>query len=349
MSVQIDRRAFLAFALGAAATVRARGQERILLPRVSETTCPLELIQPVATDGHRGLGIVRRPPTRGRKPAIVFIHPGFTTYPRAILEATAREAANPVRFLAAGYVLVVPTYRSRDIDPQTRTAPNDCLAVLDWLRRLDDVDPKSIVVFGCSGGGDLALEVAASDPDIACTVCEEPASVMFTGMLNTDVPKRGERFAPQDGAPIAREPKRFYTEQYQALTRAKIAHITAPILMIQSEPPLDIASAMIAAVNNQILIPELRLAGKTLEVLSYEAQPHCFCWVGGNPGMPGGNPGLPGGPGWLPPVVRGTPTPPLSYPSVALAAYQKIEAFCRPHLAAQPIPLDGSLIEHVPA
>jgi hypothetical protein len=35
----------------------------------------------------------------------------MTTYPRAILKPTAREAANPVRFLAVG------TYRGR-VDPQ---------------------------------------------------------------------------------------------------------------------------------------------------------------------------------------------------------------------------------------
>jgi hypothetical protein len=44
------------------------------------------------------------------------------------------------------------------------------------------VDATSIVVFGCSGGGDMALEIPAADT-VAATVCEEPASVMFTGIF----------------------------------------------------------------------------------------------------------------------------------------------------------------------
>jgi hypothetical protein len=84
-----------------------------------------------------------------------------TIAPLARLEATARDLATGSRFLAAGYVFVAPTYRSRDVDLQTTDSIDDGLAVVEYLGTLPFVDRQSIVVGGCSGGGDLALQVAS--------------------------------------------------------------------------------------------------------------------------------------------------------------------------------------------
>jgi hypothetical protein len=68
--------------------------------------CPLEVITPTASDGHRGLGVLRKPPGRGFFPAIIYLHGGITTMPIASLRSTAKDGANPSRFLAAGYVII---------------------------------------------------------------------------------------------------------------------------------------------------------------------------------------------------------------------------------------------------
>jgi dipeptidyl aminopeptidase/acylaminoacyl peptidase len=148
-----DRRTFvLAMLAGLTSSRIANAQGEVTRPVISETACPLEIIEPVASDGYRGLGVLRKPPGNGPFPAIICLHAGMVTFPLSVLEALARDAANPPRFLAAGYVMVVPTYRSRDVDPQSSVSLEDSLAALEYVRKLPYVDSESIVVFGCSGG-----------------------------------------------------------------------------------------------------------------------------------------------------------------------------------------------------
>jgi hypothetical protein len=63
-------------------------------------------------------------------------------------------------------------------------------------------------------------------------VPEEPASFIFAGIFNAGFPKKGERFTPIDSLPIGEEPKRHYTPKYQQITRAKIAKIQCPVLIL---------------------------------------------------------------------------------------------------------------------
>jgi len=317
----VSRRGFLA--LLALASVRpVAAQAPITRPRVSQQECPIEIIEPRATDGHRGLAVLRKPPGPGRFPAIVWVHPGLTTFPRAVLELFARDGANPSRFLAAGYVLILPTYRSRDADPQSKLPVQDLLAVLDHARQLPYVDPASVVVYGCSGGGDLALEVAALT-EVAAIVAEEPASFMFTGVFNKDSPKAGALFTPEDTRPIGDNPTRFYSPEMRAFTRTKIARINSPILVVQG------TTNWVVPFNDQVLIPELRAGGRQVEVRSYPDQEHCFCFEGG--GVP------------PPPFFKATP----SWPRTALQAYEDIERFVRRYIKTRPAPIEPRLVQEV--
>src|SRR5262245_19098220 len=166
-------------------------------PVISEEVAPLEAIAPIAKDNNRGEAYLRKPPGDGPFPAVVLVHGGIRKYPTAVLKELALGTWTS-RFLAAGYVVAVTTYRSRDVDPQTRDSLEDVLATIDHLRKLSYVDSRSIVVNGCSGGGDLALSVAV-ERDVAVIVPEEPASMIFTGILNK----------PQDSDPIMADPKRY--------------------------------------------------------------------------------------------------------------------------------------------
>lgn len=307
----LDRRGFLALAVAAL----ARAQEQITRPVVSEEVCPLERMAPVAGDGHRGEGFLRKPPGTGPFPVIFWIHGGLVTVPAEKLKASALNLVTPSRFLAAGYVVPTITYRSRDHDPQSTVSRDDCLAALEHVGRLPFVDPKSMVVYGCSGGGDLALEIAAVT-GVCAIVPEEPASVLLTGIFNTRFPKKGERYTPADAAPISEEPQRYYTPEYQKLTRAKIAKIRCPILIVQGDQhPIN-------RFNAEVLIPELRAAGKALEVITYPGEPHCFGFHG----------------------TRQT----ASASKAALKMFQDTEAFCRRYVATKPKPLQPSLVKQVP-
>ena len=77
--------------------------------------------------------------------------------------------------------------------------------------------------------------------------------------------------------------------------------------------------------NAEILIPELRAAGKTVTVSVYPEQTHCFCIQSGLP-RPNGLLG------------------PASWPSAALAAFRDIDAFCRRYLRTQPKQIEEKLV-----
>ncbi len=339
-STAVDRRSFLALAAAATAAVVTRAQPSETIPRVSEAACPLDFVEPVARDGYKGCGILRRPPGTARHPAVVLLHPVITTFPRAALEAFARESASPNRFLAAGYVVLVPTFRSRDIDPQSPDSVEDCLAAVRFARQSSSVDPDSVIVYGCSGGGDLALEVAAADR-VAAIVAEEPASMMFAGVLNKNSPKTGERFRPGQDPPIP-DPIGLYRAMYQAVTRAKVARIETPILLLQNDPVFDLASQLVIEFNTQVLVPELRAAQKSIQVTSFARQSHCFCFVGGNRVIPGQGQ-------WVPAIERGAALPPEGYAAAALKAFGDIQAFCEPMLKTKPVPIARNLVAEVPA
>ena len=229
-------------------------------PVIAEDISPLELISPVAADGHRGEAFLRKPPGDGPFPAIVLVHGGLTKWPIDQLKEYASRA-HPSRFLEAGYVVAVTTYRSRDIDPQTTVSLEDILAAVDYLKNLDYVDPNSVAVRGTSGGGSLTLDVAAAT-DVVAIVVEEPASVSFTGI----------RTAELDGRTIRTDPRRYYTPEHQTLTREKISRMNSPILMIQGD------QNRIPYFNAEILIPELNAAGKDLTVITYAGEPHSFAF-----------------------------------------------------------------------
>ena len=298
--------------------------ETTMRPVISESTSPVVPISPVARDGYRGEGYLRKPPGDGPFPAVVWIHGGLTTRPSETVRQYTIDVPPLPRFLAEGYVVTAITYRSRDLDPQSTVSRDDSVAAVEYVRQLPYVDPRSVVVYGCSGGGDLALEVAAT-ADVAAIAAEEPALIMFTGLFNSDSPKAGDRFVPGDGLPISSDPEGRYTAEYQRITRAKIGRIQSPILILQGEPAPDLTRPIAQYLNRfnaLTVIPELKAAGKTLEVKSYAGEPHCFAFYGQPPQAP--------------------------RPAVALQAFRDVDAFFRQHLATQPTAIAAEVVEQVP-
>jgi dienelactone hydrolase len=287
-------------------------------PDVSSETSPLQIVNPVAKDGHRGLALLRRPAGTGPFPAVIIIHPGMTTFSQAALTEYMLRAAPPSRFLASGYVVALTTYRSRDVDPQSTVSANDVSATLEHVRKLDFVDSKSIGLIGCSGGGDLALEIATST-DVAAIVAEEPASMMFTGVFNTKSPKAGERYTPLDSFPIMENPARYYTEEFQRFTRGKVATIRSPILVVQGDEQFPLNRW-----NAAVLVPELQRAGKRVSMKSYAGERHCFAYDGRGPDR----------------TWHHTPA--------AARAHGEADEFFRRHFSTQPKPVSASLMQHVP-
>src|SRR5262249_29484295 len=125
------------------------------------------------------------------------------------------------RFLAAGYVVVNPTFRPRDKDPLTTDALVDCLAIVDHVKKMPAVDPKSVVLWGDSGGGSLVLELAG-ETELCAVVARDPATVLFAGLYSKEnLGRLGEKppFSAASGQPIMKDPERWWTPELQKLAR----------------------------------------------------------------------------------------------------------------------------------
>ena len=93
----------------------------------------------------------------------------------------------------------------------------------------------------------------------------------------------------------------------------KVARIRSPILVIRGGAPSGLNRF-----NEEILIPTLEEAGKSVEVRTYPGEVHGFAFNDRS-----------------------------ERPDMVLRAFEDIEAFFRKHLATQPSPIDPSLVEHV--
>jgi len=249
-----------------APTQPAEQTAKITYPQVAESACPLQVVSIPGMSGNQVTAVIRQPPGPGPFPAILLLHGGLSPYPIEKLRDESLTRPNYVRFLAAGFVTVVPTFRSREENPQSRDALDDCLAVVEYVKKMPAVDPNSVAVLGGSGGGSLALELAG-ELDLCAIVAGEPASVLFTGLMVRGMSDRGLTF--QD---VMRNPKKYYTPELQKFTQAKIKQIHCPVLIVHGDiHPLKF-------INQEIIVPELKAAGKSVEYIEYAGQPHAFWW-----------------------------------------------------------------------
>ncbi|MDO8542023.1 MAG: prolyl oligopeptidase family serine peptidase [Opitutaceae bacterium] len=273
---------------------------QFLRPVVSEEACPLVVIEAPTRDNHKATAVIRTPPGNDRRPAIVFLHGGLGSLKLDVLKKDVLFQPNQCRFLAAGYVTVAATFRPRSEDPQTRDALIDCLAVIDYVKKLPRVDPKSVVVFGGSGGGSLAMELAG-ETELCAVAGGEPANVLFTGMMNKE---------QRDPNELMDEPRKHYTPELRKLTEAKISKINCPVLIVHSNlHPIN-------NINNEIVIPAMRAAGKYYEIIFFPEQQHGF-YNG---------------------YVH----------AVGMKVYDTLSSFYLRHIATKPKPIDSSLIKFEP-
>jgi acetyl esterase/lipase len=287
----------------------ALGQAQITRPEVSEQACPITVIAPPTSDKRKATALVRKPPGKGPFPALIHIHGGFEPYSMDRMKGFLM-GQTPSRFLAAGYVTAVVTYRGLTNDPQTKDPVVDCLAIIEHVKKMPEVDPKSIVLWGDSGGGSLALELAG-ETQLCAIAAQEPATVLFTGMFNKDSLGGKPPFKVSDGQKIMEDPKSYYTPELQEHTRDKIGKINCPIFIGQGDKHI------INKINNEIFIPELKKAEKKLEVILYPGAPHGFSWGFGTP-------------------------------QVAKQFFDDTHAFFKKHVPTPPIALDESLVKQVP-
>jgi dienelactone hydrolase len=237
-------------------------------PRISEKLSPvLELkVSPTSYAAYR------IPPGDGPFPAVLLLHGGLGQSEMEVLRRNVLTQPTTTRFLAWGYAVFSATRRSIAHDPQDRGLVDDTVALVEAVGKLPSIDRRSITLYGGSGGGTLALEVAA-ETDLAAIVAGEPATIIFMGMLSKEHVAFGPEGKPtsdQRNDIMAADPKSLYTAERRKLTREKIAKIRCDTLILHGDQhPLE-------KFNRQLFVPEMQAMGKSVHLEMYPGQRHGF-------------------------------------------------------------------------
>ncbi len=310
---QVTRRQFAAVAGGAAFLLAASliaAAQMVTFPRISEEKIPIHEIKP----GETAYATIRKPPGEGPFPAVIFLHGGLGQARMENLRQSAVNQPAQARFLAWGYVIVNATRRANHHDPQDRGLVTDTLAIFDQVKALPYVDEQSIALYGGSGGGTLALEVASVTDDLAAVVAGEPATIIYMGMFtmeHVDFGPNGRPAGDRRWDIMKARPQELYTPRIRAHTRKKLSGLSTPVLILHGDQhPLK-------HFNFELFIPEMEAMGKSVTLMKYPGALHGFYWGKGR------------------------------IPALARKANEDAEAYLRQRLRTPPAPVDESWIERV--
>jgi carboxymethylenebutenolidase len=204
-----------ALALAFAAATPAQKNDpalKPLLPFLEEFKTPPIAVSTtevaVATALGRLTGVVARPDTSEKLPAVLLIHD------RRGLGKWMRK--NVPDLAGVGYVVLAVHVPVKDTTPERTLA--ELSAAVRWLRHRADVLPERIGVVGWCWGGEQALALAASTPVQACVMCG--------GAVTADAATlAGLRGTPVFGVFANKKESRGSVRAFQkALQDAKVPH-----------------------------------------------------------------------------------------------------------------------------
>jgi acetyl esterase/lipase len=250
--------------------VGASGQPK--RPKIPEKVSPLEVMSTPTSDKRTATAVVRKPPGKGPFPAMIYLHGGFRKQKVEMLKKWSTGMPTATRFLAAGYVTVMATYPGLEEDPQDPKNLVDILAIVKNVKKMPEVDSKSVVVWGVSGGGSFALELAA-ETQVCAIAIEEPAAGMISGIFTKETwAKLGDKppFMGKSLWPILGKPERFITAAAKKRTRDKVLKVSCPVFYAHSD------QVMFNKLNDLVLVPELKKMKPKLEMKLYPKLHHTF-------------------------------------------------------------------------
>lgn len=118
---------------------------------------------PSAADGTQQPALFYVPPGDEPRPLLVALHTWLGDY----LRPTGAPYAEGC--IAWGWVFLHPDFRGPNVRPEaagSELAIGDVLSAVEYARRTARVDPTRVYLVGASGGGHLALLVAARKPEV---------------------------------------------------------------------------------------------------------------------------------------------------------------------------------------
>ncbi|MDP6041243.1 MAG: prolyl oligopeptidase family serine peptidase [Candidatus Latescibacteria bacterium] len=180
-----------------------------------------------AFDGLYIPAVIAKPDgNENRRPVIVLLFAGTRGLEQAYRSLTEFRGMVAERLLKEGFTVCIPGYRVEmddtyiDSDFPAILDHHDVMAVLEYLKRRDDIDPDRIGLYGVSHGGELICKII-SETNLAGAVAVEPANVDF---LNYPRMGRGSEIDE-------REPLK--DSQYdRAFAMERVSKIQTPVVIL---------------------------------------------------------------------------------------------------------------------
>src|SRR5262249_12783554 len=148
----------------------------------------------------------------------------------------------------------------------------DILSILDHVKKMPEVDSKSVVVWGVSGGGSFALELAG-ETEVCAIAVEEPATGLISGIFTKETWEKLDDkppFAGKSLRPILSDPERFITDAAKKRSHDKVLKVSCPVFYAHSD------QVIFNKLNDLVLVPELKKIKPKLEIKRYPELFHGF-------------------------------------------------------------------------
>jgi acetyl esterase/lipase len=202
------------------------------------------------------------PRGKGPFPAVLFLHGGLDTSQGG--RGSLREGAVPTRFLNKGFLVAHATRRPMRGDDYADVAGacDDTVAAIRAMKSIEAVDSNSLVLFGGSAGGNLAIH-AASKIDVAAVVAGEPATLLMSGMYSVAGGSVGPVYKDFIGA---------YDTEAKRKTREIIKNLSCPVLMLHG------GISQLNTLNKEFIIPEFESLDKPVKNIDYLENLYGFYW-----------------------------------------------------------------------
>ena len=216
-------------------------------------------------------------------PAIIFNH-GFI--PPTIYRTTERYVAYVAAIARSGYVVFKPDYRGHGNSEGTATGGYstpaytiDVLNALASVKKLPEVDPNRIGMWGHSMGGMITLRAMMISKDIKAGVIWSGVVASYADLISKWHQPHSEP-TPTSGPPEARHWRNQMIEQYGTPEEnpdfwnsispiSYVGDISGPLQLHHSTSDPEVPYAF-----SQSLDQAMQAAGKTVEFYTYQGDDH---------------------------------------------------------------------------
>ena len=155
-----------------------------------------------------------------------------------------------------------------DLKPQRAAQPKG-------PEKIPGVDPNSIALYGGSGGGTLALEVASVSDELAAIVAGEPATIIYMGMFTKEhvvLDANGRPTGDRRWDVMNADPHELYTPEIQRHTRHKLEGLSTPTLILHGD------QHHLKKFNFEVFVPEMVALQKPVTLMKFPGEFHGFYW-----------------------------------------------------------------------